>query len=102
MHKKKNKNNQRRKAMQKEFFLIIARQNIHFKAIIHALNIILAGQKFNNHSKSNRLRPHRKTKRHTLSDSSKSVRHSIKQPALKWANKISAAKKRMLDAQKKR
>lgn len=30
----------------------------------------------------------------------KQTRAQIKQPALKWANKISAAKKRMLDAQK--
>ena len=45
---------------------------------------------------------HDMTEKHTLSGPSKSVRHSIKQPALKWANKISAAKKRMLDAQKEK
>lgn len=102
MHKKENKNNQRHETMQKNHYLIIAQQKIHFKAFIHALNLVLTRQKFNNYSiskgQSNRL--YGKAKKHTLSGPSKTVLHSIKQPALKLANKISAAKKCMMDAQR--
>ena len=44
--------------------------------------------------------PNNTTDKQNLSTHSKTVRHSIKQPALKWANKMSAAKKRILDAQR--
>lgn len=90
--------------MQNKLMLIIAAQNAHFIAMIKELNKILLYQGVINQIlpkvKSKTKHALRTKGKQILSTHPKTVRHSIKQPALKWANKISVAKKRMLDAAK--
>lgn len=90
--------------MQNKLMLIIAAQNAHFIAMIKEFNIILSHQGVINQilpKVKSKTKHARRTKgKQNLSTHPKTIRHSIKQPALKWANKISVAKKRTLDAAK--